>query len=76
MRRYNAFFDSIGRNPSSPRIDPEVLKWLPLLFIVVSTSSKASLTAARHCNLVRTTRASSHRRANGLVEAVLRKCQE
>lgn len=36
MKRYESFFDSLGRNPSSPRIDAETLKWLPLMFIVVS----------------------------------------
>lgn len=36
MKRYNAFFDSIARNPASPRVDAENLKWLPLCFIVVS----------------------------------------
>jgi hypothetical protein len=39
MRRYETFFDGLGRNPSSPRIDAETLKWLPLMFIVVSTIS-------------------------------------
>lgn len=37
MRRYETFFDSLARNPSSPRIDAEILKWLPLMFIVVSS---------------------------------------
>lgn len=35
-RRYASFFDSIGRNPTSPKIDADTLKWLPLMFIVVS----------------------------------------
>lgn len=35
MKRYEIFFDSLGRNPSSPRVDAEILKWLPLMFIVV-----------------------------------------
>lgn len=35
-RRYVAFFDSIGRNPTSPKIDADTIKWLPLMFIVVS----------------------------------------
>jgi hypothetical protein len=35
MKRYNIFFESIGRNPTSPRIDADTLKWLPLMFIVV-----------------------------------------
>lgn len=38
-RRYQAFFDSIGRNPTSPKIDADTLKWLPLMFIVVSGCS-------------------------------------
>ena len=36
MKRYNIFFESIGRNPTSPKVDADTLKWLPLLFIVVS----------------------------------------
>ena len=36
MKRYNTFFESIGRNPTSPRVDADTLKWLPLMFIVVS----------------------------------------
>ena len=38
MRRYNLFFDSINRNPSNPKIDKDTLKWLGLMFIVVSLS--------------------------------------
>ena len=34
--RYDSFFESINRNPTNPRVDAETLKWLPLLFIVVS----------------------------------------
>lgn len=34
-RRYAAFFDSIGRNPTNPKIDAETIKWIPLMFIVV-----------------------------------------
>ncbi|BEI88770.1 uncharacterized protein CcaverHIS019_0201320 [Cutaneotrichosporon cavernicola] len=33
-RRYQAFFDSIGRNPSNPKLDADTIKWIPLMFIV------------------------------------------
>ncbi|EIW71357.1 hypothetical protein TREMEDRAFT_20778, partial [Tremella mesenterica DSM 1558] len=36
LKRYNAFFESLNRNPSNPKIDAEALKWLPLLFIVLA----------------------------------------
>lgn len=35
-RRYALFFDSIGRNPTNPKIDADTIKWIPLMFIVVS----------------------------------------
>lgn len=35
MSRYNKFFESIGRNPSCPKVDADTLKWLPLMFILV-----------------------------------------
>jgi hypothetical protein len=47
MRKYNAFFDSIGRNPSNPKVDADTLKWLPLCFIVVSGSSGRETCAER-----------------------------
>ena len=47
MRRYHVFFESIGRNPTSPRIDPETLKWLPLMFIVVCLRMTAHLSDLR-----------------------------
>ena len=40
MKRYEIFFDSLSRNPSSPRVDAEILKWLPLMFIVVSPNTQ------------------------------------
>jgi hypothetical protein len=43
MRRYETFFDSLARNPSSPRIDAETLKWLPLMFIVVGITTVLAL---------------------------------
>lgn len=64
MRRYNAFFDSIGRNPTSPKIDAETLKWLPLMFIVVSIDRyerSSTDNAARHCNVVGSTRSDPER---------------
>lgn len=36
LKRYEVFFDSIGKNPSNPKVDGDTLRWLPLLFIVVS----------------------------------------
>ena len=43
MRRYTTFYDSMGRNPTSPKVDAETLKWLPLMFIVVSIPIAYSL---------------------------------
>ncbi|GMK56232.1 hypothetical protein CspeluHIS016_0300720 [Cutaneotrichosporon spelunceum] len=42
-RRYQAFFDSIGRNPSNPKLDADIIKWIPLMFIVLAI---AALSAA------------------------------
>ncbi|KAK6908865.1 hypothetical protein I203_102870 [Kwoniella mangroviensis CBS 8507] len=39
MRRYNKFFDHIGRNPTCPKIDADTLKWLPLMFIVLAIAT-------------------------------------
>ncbi|WWC92847.1 uncharacterized protein L201_007808 [Kwoniella dendrophila CBS 6074] len=39
MRRYNKFFDHIGRNPTCPKVDGDTLKWLPLMFIVLAIST-------------------------------------
>ncbi|OCF33571.1 nuclear protein [Kwoniella heveanensis CBS 569] len=39
MRRYNKFFDSIGRNPTCPKVDADTLKWLPLMFIVLAIAT-------------------------------------
>jgi hypothetical protein len=75
MRKYNAFFDSIGRNPSNPKVDADTLKWLPLCFIVVSGSSGPGMCAeiaARHRDALRPTRDCPDKRSGGLVKAVLR----
>ncbi|ODN74484.1 hypothetical protein L202_06868 [Cryptococcus amylolentus CBS 6039] len=39
MSRYTKFFDSIGRNPTCPKIDADTLKWLPLMFIVLAIAA-------------------------------------
>ncbi|WWC73652.1 uncharacterized protein I206_107624 [Kwoniella pini CBS 10737] len=39
MRRYNKFFDHIGRNPTCPKVDADTLKWLPLMFIVLAIAT-------------------------------------
>ncbi|WWD20339.1 hypothetical protein CI109_104815 [Kwoniella shandongensis] len=39
IKRYNKFFDSIGRNPTCPKVDADTLKWLPLLFIVLAIAT-------------------------------------
>ncbi|KAK8849709.1 hypothetical protein IAR55_005044 [Kwoniella newhampshirensis] len=39
MKRYNKFFDSIGRNPTCPKVDADTLKWLPLMFIVLAIAT-------------------------------------
>nr|ODN91630.1 nuclear protein [Cryptococcus depauperatus CBS 7855] len=39
MSRYTKFFDSIGRNPSCPKIDADTLKWLPLMFIILAIAA-------------------------------------
>ncbi|WVF68076.1 hypothetical protein IAT40_002839 [Kwoniella sp. CBS 6097] len=39
MRRYSKFFDSIGRNPTCPKVDADTLKWLPLMFIVLAIAT-------------------------------------
>ncbi|KAK4684332.1 hypothetical protein P7C73_g5850, partial [Tremellales sp. Uapishka_1] len=38
-RRYVSFFDSIGRSPTSPKIDADTLKWLPLMFITLAIAT-------------------------------------
>ncbi|BEI80967.1 hypothetical protein CcaverHIS002_0201270 [Cutaneotrichosporon cavernicola] len=38
-RRYQAFFDSIGRNPSNPKLDADTIKWIPLMFIVLAIAA-------------------------------------
>ncbi|WOO82220.1 putative transcriptional regulatory protein [Vanrija pseudolonga] len=43
-RRYQIFFDSIGRNPTSPKIDADTLKWLPLMFIVLAIAALSAPT--------------------------------
>ena len=35
MKRYQIFFDALAKNPSDPTVDGDLLRWLPLLFIVV-----------------------------------------
>ncbi|UOH82815.1 hypothetical protein LQV05_005526 [Cryptococcus neoformans] len=39
MSRYNKFFESIGRNPSCPKVDADTLKWLPLMFILLAIAA-------------------------------------
>ncbi|WVQ78937.1 hypothetical protein IAT38_001029 [Cryptococcus sp. DSM 104549] len=39
MNRYIKFFDSIGRNPTCPKVDADTLKWLPLMFIVLAIAA-------------------------------------
>ncbi|ORY34710.1 hypothetical protein BCR39DRAFT_585668 [Naematelia encephala] len=44
MTRYNTFFDSIGRNPTNPKVDADCLKWLPLMFIVLAIAALSAPT--------------------------------
>jgi hypothetical protein len=58
MKKYTAFFDSIGKSPTNPSVDADTLKWLPLMFIVVcDVSTFFRLTIARDRHTVRTARA-------------------
>ena len=41
MRRYTIFFESIRQNPSNPHIDADTLKWLPLMYMTVSSVPRA-----------------------------------
>lgn len=48
LKRYEVFFDSIGRNPTNPKVDGDTLRWLPLMFIVVSRDKDNAYPARDH----------------------------
>jgi hypothetical protein len=73
--RYTAFYDALQRDPQRPVLDQDTLKWLPLLFIVVSLPSdlRSADTLARNryaLSLARTRRPTGA--ASRLVPALLR----
>lgn len=72
LKRYETFFDSIGRNPTNPKIDGDSLRWLPLMFIVVSGIIKSQLTIARHSRTFRSARTHPECGSSGMVTAILR----